>query len=97
MKLEKTVYKEGDLLYWNDFWCSTCGIGLFLNYVKSLNTKDISINDNKYYSNNSWVNILICTDGFIESRVFPPTSTCLQSTFKSIEEFDKYVKNFRSK
>jgi len=97
MKLEKIIYKKGDLIYWSDFWCQSCGIGLFLNYVKSLNTKDISIKDNVYYEDNTWINVFICLDGQVEVRKFPPTAVCLQSNFKSIEEFDSYVKRFRSK
>lgn len=95
MILEITTFEKGDLLYWNDFWNATCGIGIFLNYVKDFNTKDIAIKE-KYYTNSSWVNVLITSDNEISTRVFPPTSVCLQTKFKSIEEFDMYIKNFRN-
>ena len=95
MKLEKTSLSKGDLLYWNDFWNATCGIGIFLNYVKDFNTRDIAISD-QYYTDSSWVNVLISLKGGVSTRVFPPTSVCLQAKFKSLEEFDKYIKNFRN-
>ena len=95
MKLEKTSFSKGDLLYWNDFWNATCGIGIFLDYVKDFNAKDISISE-KYYTNSSWVNVLITLNGGVSTRVFPPTSVCLQEEFKNLEEFDKYIKKFRN-
>lgn len=96
MKLEITAFKKGDLLYWNDFWNATCGIGVFLNYVKDFNTRDIAIKE-KYYTNSCWVNVLITkVNGSMSIRVFPPTSVCLQTKFKNLEEFDKYIKNFRN-
>ena len=92
MKLEITDFKKGDLLYWNDFWNATCGIGIFLNYVKDFNTSDIAIKE-KYHVNSSWVNVLITKiNGGVSTRVFPPTSVCLQTQFKDLEEFDKYIK-----
>lgn len=95
MKLEKITFNKGDLLYWNDFWNSTCGIGLFLGYVKDFNTKDISVK-NQNYTASSWVNVLITLKNTTSIRVFPPTSVCLQNEFESLEEFDKYIKNFRN-
>ena len=95
MKLEITTFKKGDLLYWNDFWNATCGIGVFLDYVKDFNTRDIAIKE-KYYTNSCWVNVLITLDNGVSTRVFPPTSVCLQTKFKNLEEFDKYIKNFRN-
>ena len=95
MKLEITTFKKGDLLYWNDFWNATRGIGVFLNYVKDFNTKDIAVKE-KYYTNSCWVNVLITLDNGVSTRVFPPTSVCLQTKFKNLEEFDKYIKNFRN-
>lgn len=95
MKLEKISFSKGDLLYWNDFWNATCGIGIFLNYVKDFNTRDIAISD-QYYTDSSWVNVLITLKGGVSTRVFPPTSVCLQEKFKNLEEFDKYIKKFRN-
>ena len=95
MKLEKTSFSKGDLLYWNDFWNATCGIGIFLNYVKDFNTRDIAISD-QYYTDSSWVNVLISLKGEVSVRVFPPTSVCLQAKFKNLEEFDKYIRKFRN-
>lgn len=96
MKLEITAFKKGDLLYWNDFWNATCGIGVFLNYVKDFNTRDIAIKE-KYYTDSCWVNVLITNvNGSMITRVFPPTAVCLQTKFKNLEEFDKYIKNFRN-
>ena len=45
MKLEKSIYNRGDLLYWNDFWNSTCGIGLFIGIIQaatSINEQTLS-------------------------------------------------------
>lgn len=95
MKLETKDFKKGDLLYWNDFWNATCGIGIFLNYANNFNANDIAVND-KYYTNSSWINVLISFKGGLSTRVFPPTSVCLQNKFKNLEEFDKYIKNFRN-
>ncbi len=95
MKLEKTLYSKGDLLYWNDYWSCTCGIGLFLNYTKDFNVSDISVSD-KYYVNSSWVSVLTCLNGKVEERVFPPTSVCQQNRFKNLDEFNEYIKNFRN-
>jgi len=95
MILEITTFEKGDLLYWSDFWSATCGIGIFLNYVKDFNTKDIAIKE-KYYTNTCWVNVLITLDNEISTRVFPPTSVCLQTKFKNLKEFDTYIKNFRN-
>ena len=81
MKLEKTNFSKGDLLYWNDFWNATCGIGIFLNYVEDFNAKDIAVREN-YYTNSSWVNVLITLNSEVSTRVFPPTSVCLQERFR---------------
>lgn len=95
MKLEKSAYNKGDLLYWNDFWNSTCGIGLFIGYVNDFNVSDISVSY-EYYVDKSWVNLLIAVGNSFQTKVFPQTSVCLQQKFESLEEFNKYVKHFRN-
>lgn len=94
MKLEKSIYNRGDLLYWNDFWNATCGIGLFIGYVNDFNVRDISVSE-EYYVDKSWVNLLITEGEFLQTKVFPQTSVCLQYKFKSLEEFNNHVKHFR--
>ena len=95
MKLEKSAYNKGDLLYWNDFWNSTCGIGLFIGYVNDFNVSDISVSD-EYYVDKSWVSLLIEEDNSLQTKVFPQTSVCLQYKFSSLEEFNNHVKHFRN-
>ena len=90
------LYSKGDLLYWNDFWNSTYGIGIFLEYVSNFNVKDIYSNE-KNQKASTWVKLLVTNDNKIDIRTFPQTSISLINNHKSLEEFQGYVSKFRPK
>ena len=95
-KSKKTLYNKGDLLYWNDFWNSSYGIGIFLEYASNFNVKDIYSNE-KNQKASTWVKLLVANNGKIDIRTFPQTSISLTSNHQSLEEFQDHVSKFRLK
>ena len=96
MKLEKNKYEVGDLLYWNDYWCQTCGIGIFLGYVLDFNVIDLysNVNEKEVIA---WANLLITKENMLEKKMFPQTSISLISDHQDLKDFQHYVSNFRFK
>jgi hypothetical protein len=81
MKLEKSIYNKGDLLYWNDIWNGTFGIGLFICYINDFGIRDIPLSQS--YDNKKWVSILTIEKDMLEVKVFPQTDVCLQNKFEN--------------
>ncbi len=96
MKLEKNKYVAGDLLYWNDYWCQTYGIGIFLGYVLDFNVCDLYYNVSEKEVI-AWANLLITNDNTTETKMFPQTSISLISDHQDITDFQNYVSMFRFK
>lgn len=95
-KSRTILYNKGDLLYWNDFWNSSYGIGIFLEYANNFNVKDIYSNEKNQVAS-TWVKLLVVNNDKIDIRTFPQTSISLINNHQSLEEFQSYVSQFRLK
>ena len=90
------MYKKGDLLYWNDYWNATCGIGIFIEYVNNFHVKDIYSTNTAQKSSN-WVRLLITNNDNLDMRMFPQTSVSAINNHQKIEDFHEHVSKFRFK
>lgn len=95
-KFKINLYNKGDLLYWSDYWNSTFGIGIFLEYASNFNVKDIYSND-KAQKSTAWVKLLVSNNDKIDIRTFPQTSISLINNHKDLKEFQDHVSKFRFK
>ena len=95
-KSRTSLYNKGDLLYWNDFWNSSYGIGIFLEYASNFNVKDIYSNEENQKAC-TWVKILVANNDKMDIRTFPQTSVSLANNHQNLEEFKKHVSKFRLK
>lgn len=95
-KSKTALYKKGDLLYWNDFWNTTHGIGIFIEYIDDFNVTDIYAT-NAAEKSSTWVRLLITINNNLEMRMFPQTSVSAISNHQNIENFQEYVSRFRFK
>lgn len=95
-KFKINLYKTGDLLYWSDYWNTTYGIGIFLEYVNDFNVEDIYSTDSSKTSP-TWVNLLITKNSKLDIKMFPQTSVSVSHNYQCIEDFQEHVSKFRFK
>ena len=96
IKSKTALYEKGDLLFWNDYWNATFGIGVFIEYVNNFNVTDIYAT-NASQKSSTWVMLLITIDDNLDMKMFPQTSISAINEHQSIEEFKEYVSRFRLK
>ena len=90
IKSKTILYKKGDLLYWNDYWDSSHGIGIFIEYVNNFNVTDIYAT-NASEKSSTWVSLLITNNDNLAVRMFPQTSVSAINNYQSLEDFQEYV------
>ena len=94
-KLKIALYKKGDLLYWNDYWNTAYGVGIFIEYVNNFNVTDIYAT-NAEEKSSTWVSLLI-TNNNLAIRMFPQTSVSATNNYQNLKDFQEHVSKFRFK
>ena len=93
-KFKTISYKQGDLLYWSDFWSADYGVGIFIEYVDNFNVKDIYSTNTSQLSS-AWVKLLITNKDSLEIKMFPQSSISRTHNHKSLQDFREYDSKFR--
>lgn len=96
VKFKTILYKQGDLLFWSDYWKADYGIGIFIEYVNNFNVKDI-YSTNTLELSSTWARILITNNENIEVKMFPQTSISKTSNHKNLQAFKDHDSKFRFK